>query len=70
MSYLDHINCLLFFFNKNIVNNFKVFVGTLIIWQTIMLQPKDLEKVTFTYLLQTPGPKEMCWDELEKAVSE
>lgn len=70
MSYLDHINCVLFFFNKNIVNHFRVFVGTLIIWQTIMLQPKDLEKVTFTYLLQTPGPKEMCWDELEKAVSE
>lgn len=69
MSYLDHTNCL-FFFNKNIVNHFKVFVGTLIIWQAIMLQPKDLEKVTFTYLLQTPSPKGMCWDELEKAVSE
>lgn len=35
-----------------------------------MLQPKYVEEVTLTYLLQTSGPRGMCWDELEKAVSE
>lgn len=61
--------------------HFKAFVGTPIIWivenpipspfgQAIMLQPRDLEKVTLTYLLQTPGRRVMCCDELDKAVSE
>lgn len=35
-----------------------------------MLQPKNLSEVTLTYLLQTPGPRGMCWNELERAVLE